>query len=48
MSRRDPYLYEDAPVLKNLPGIKNIEELNAVLAKTATSWTEKVIEPAFA
>ena len=29
-------------------GRKNIEELNAVLAKTATSWTEKVIEPAFA
>ena len=26
MSRRDPYLYEDAPVLKNLPGIKNSEE----------------------
>nr|WP_181405678.1 tagatose-bisphosphate aldolase [Streptococcus equinus] len=29
-------------------GRKNIEELNVVLAKTATSWTEKVIEPAFA
>lgn len=29
-------------------GRKNIEELNAVLAKTATSWTEKVIEPVFA
>lgn len=27
MSRRDPYLYEDIPVLKNLPGIKNSEEL---------------------
>lgn len=27
MSRRDPYLYEDVPVLKNLPGIKNSEEL---------------------
>lgn len=30
MSRRDPYLYEDAPVLKNLPGIKNSEELKRV------------------
>ena len=29
-------------------GRKNIEELNAVLAKTAGSWSEKVIEPAFA
>lgn len=29
-------------------GRKNIEELNAVLAKTATSWTEKVIESVFA
>lgn len=27
MSGRDPYLYEDVPVLKNLPGIKNSEEL---------------------
>lgn len=27
MSRRDPYLYEDSPVLKNLPGIKNSEDL---------------------
>lgn len=27
MSRCDPYLYEDVPVLKNLPGIKNSEEL---------------------
>ena len=27
MSRRDPYLYEDVPVLKNLPGIKNSKEL---------------------
>lgn len=27
MNRRDPYLYEDVPVLKNLSGIKNIEEL---------------------
>lgn len=27
MSRRDPYLYEDVPVLKNVPGIKNSEEL---------------------
>ena len=27
MSRRDPYLYEDVPVLKNLPGIKDSEEL---------------------
>lgn len=29
-------------------GRKNIEELNTVLAKIATSWTEKVIEPVFA
>lgn len=27
MSGRDPYLYENVPVLKNLPGIKNSEEL---------------------
>lgn len=27
MGRRDPYLYEDVPVLKNLPGIRNSEEL---------------------
>lgn len=27
MRRRDPYLYEDVPVLKNLPGIQNSEEL---------------------
>lgn len=27
MSRCDPYLYEDVPVLKNLPGIKSSEEL---------------------
>lgn len=27
MSRRDPYLYEDVPVLRNLPGIKDSEEL---------------------
>lgn len=30
MSRRDPYLYEDVPVLKNLPGIKDSEELKRV------------------
>lgn len=30
MGRRDPYLYEDVPVLKNLPGIKNSEELKKV------------------
>lgn len=30
MSRQDPYLYEDVPVLKNLPGIKNGEELKRV------------------
>ena len=30
MSRQDPYLYEDVPVLKNLPGIKNSEELKRV------------------
>lgn len=27
MGKRDPYLYEDIPVLRNLPGIKNSEEL---------------------
>lgn len=27
MSRQDPYLYEDVPVLKNFSGIKNSEEL---------------------
>lgn len=27
MNRKDPYLYEDIPVLRNLPGIKNSEEL---------------------
>ena len=27
MTRQDPYLYDDVPVLKNLPGIKNNEEL---------------------
>ena len=30
MSRCDPYLYDDVPVLKNLPGIKNSEELKRV------------------
>lgn len=30
MTRRDPYLYEDVPVLKNLSGIKNPEELKCV------------------
>lgn len=30
MSRRDPYLYEDVPVLRNLPGIKDSEELKRV------------------
>lgn len=25
--RRDPYLYEDIPVLKNIPGVKDTEEL---------------------
>ena len=30
MSRQDPYLYKDVPVLKNLPGIKNSEELKRV------------------
>lgn len=29
-------------------GRKNIEELNAVLTKTASSWSEKVVEPVFA
>jgi len=29
-------------------GRKNIEELNAVLIKTASSWSEKVVEPVFA
>ena len=27
MARQDPYLYEDIPVLRNFPGIKNSEEL---------------------
>lgn len=27
MRSRDPYLYEDVPVLRNLPGIKNSEDL---------------------
>lgn len=27
MNRKDPYLYDDVPVLRNLPGIKNSEEL---------------------
>ena len=27
MARQDPYLYEDVPVLRNLPGIKNSEAL---------------------
>ena len=27
MARQDPYLYEDIPVLRNLPGMKNSEEL---------------------
>lgn len=30
MGRRDPYLYEDVPVLRNLPGIKNSDELKFV------------------
>ena len=30
MSGRDPYLYDDVPVLKNLPGIKDREELKQV------------------
>lgn len=30
MSRRDPYLYEDVPVLRNLSGIKDSEELKRV------------------
>lgn len=30
MGRRDPYLYDDVPVLKNLPGVKNGEELKQV------------------
>lgn len=30
MSGRDPYLYEDVPVLRNLPGIKNSDELKRV------------------
>lgn len=30
MTRRDPYLYEDVPVLKNLPGIKDSEALKRV------------------
>ena len=27
MNRKDPYLYDDVPVLRNLPGIKNSEAL---------------------
>lgn len=27
---KDPYLYEDIPVLKNIPGVKNSEELKRV------------------
>ena len=27
MARQDPYLHDDVPVLKNLPGIKNSEAL---------------------
>ena len=27
MNRKDPYLYDDVPILRNLPGIKNSEEL---------------------
>ena len=30
MGGKDPYLYDDVPVLKNLPGIKNSEELKRV------------------
>ena len=30
MSKRDPYLYEDVPVLRNLPGIKDSEALKQV------------------
>lgn len=30
MRNRDPYLYDDVPVLKNIPGIKNSEELKTV------------------
>ena len=30
MGRKDPYLYDDVPVLKNLSGIKNSEELKKV------------------
>ncbi len=27
---KDPYLYEDVPVLKNIPGVKNSEELKRI------------------
>ena len=30
MRNRDPYLYDDVPVLRNIPGIKNREELKTV------------------
>ena len=30
MRNRDPYLYEDVPVLRNIPGIKNSEELKTI------------------
>ena len=54
MSRQDPYLYEDVPVLKNLPGIKNSEELKIaegnlsrmsmgiVYARNMTSSTQRL------
>ena len=27
---KDPYLYEDVPVLKNIPGVKTSEELKRI------------------
>ena len=30
MRRKDPYLYDDVPVLQNLSGIKNSEELKKI------------------
>ena len=30
MERKDPYLYDDVPVLRNLPEIKDAEQLKLV------------------
>lgn len=36
MSRNNPYLYEDVPILKYLPGIKNSDELK--IAEGDLNW----------